>query len=119
MVRIGQLITILFLLLTAVSASDMSDSQKIRALLVAIERSNLIFIRNGVEHSAKEAREHLERKLSRAGSRLRTPEQFIEHIASRSSMSGSPYYVKYPDGSTMRTSIWLRIKLREIEHSDH
>jgi hypothetical protein len=116
--RIGRFITITFLLLTAASTSHMSDSQKIRALLVAIERSNLIFIRNGVEHSAKEAREHLERKLSRAGSLIRTPEQFIEHIASKSSISGTPYYVKYPDGSTMRTSIWLRIKLREIEHGD-
>jgi hypothetical protein len=116
--RIGQFITIFFLLLSAAGASHMSDSQKIRALLMAIERSNLTFIRNGVEYSAKEAREHLERKLSRAGSLIRTPEQFIEHIASQSSMSGTPYYVKYPDGSTIRTSIWLRIKLREIEHSD-
>jgi hypothetical protein len=116
--RIGKFITIFFLLLTAASASSMSESQKICALLNAIERANLIFIRNGVEYSAKEARGHLERKLSRAGSRVRTAEQFIQHIASRSYMTGTPYYVKYPDGSTIEVSVWLRRKLREIEGGD-
>lgn len=116
--RIGQFVTIFFLLLSEVSVSPVSDSQKIRALLMAIESSNLIFIRNGAEHSAKEARKHLERKLSQAGSRISTVEQFIEHIASRSSVTGTPYYVKYPDGSTIEVSVWLRRKLREIERGD-
>ena len=113
--RTGKFLIIFLLLVTEATASHMSDSQKIRALLMAIERSNLVFIRNGVEHSAREAREHLERKLSRAGSRIGTAEQFIQHIASRSSVTGTPYYVKYPDGSTIEVSVWLRRKLKEID----
>jgi hypothetical protein len=113
--RMEKLLLIFFLCLTATGAWPMSESQKINALLDAIEGSGLIFIRNGVEHSAKDARMHLERKLSRAGSRVRTAEQFIQNIASRSYMTGTPYYVKYPDGSTIEVSVWLRRKLREIE----
>ncbi len=111
------ILTTLLLLVAATGALALSESQKITALLDAIEESNLIFIRNGTEYSASRAREHLEMKLSRAGNRIRTAAQFIEHLASRSSMTGSIYYVKLPDGRRMRAADWLREKLADIERA--
>jgi hypothetical protein len=117
MKRTGFLTTLL-LLVTVTGALAISESQKITALLNAIEQSNLVFIRNGTEYSAPRAREHLEMKLSRSGGRITTAAQFIEHLASRSSMTGTPYYVKLPDGRRMRAAVWLREKLAEIERGE-
>jgi len=117
MKRTAILSTFLFLV-TLTGAWSYSESQKITALLNAIEHSNLIFIRNGMEYSAPRARQHLEMKLSRAGTRITTAAQFIEHLASRSSMTGIAYYVKFPDGRRMRAAVWLREKLAEIERGE-
>lgn len=107
-----------FILLAALapqSAPAMSEQEKIRALLDRVETSSLVFIRNGSEYSSREARKHLELKLSKAGSVIRTAEQFIAHIASGSSWSGAPYYIKLRDGSVVKSADWLRKHLAELE----
>ncbi len=106
------------LLLAVSPAWAMSEREKIQALLDRVEKSGLTFVRNGSEYSSAEARKHLELKLSRAGSVIRTADQFIIHIASGSSWTGTPYYIRLRDGTLVRSADWLRKNLAELEKSN-
>ena len=112
-----KIFVIIFLLSTITSVLALAESEKILKLLDSIERSNLIFIRNGVEYSSRKARKHLELKMSKVGSRIHTAEQFIEYIASKSTWTGEPYYLKFKDGTIMKTADWLQQILAEMEKS--
>ncbi len=116
-VKCTQFVILLFAVMHFSSAFPMTEDGKIRALLEALGSSNLIFIRNDVEYPAVQAKSHLEMKLSRAGSRIRTADDFIRYLATKSSATGRPYYVKLPDGNKIESAVWLRKKLAEIESS--
>ncbi len=47
-------------------------------------------------------------KLKLAGSDVKTYNDFIEKVASKSSISGQAYLVKFPDGKTMEVAKWLK-----------
>ena len=96
-------------------APKYSEKEKIDYLLEALENSNLIFIRNGDEYSSKDARAHMQKKLEYAGNRITNVDQFITYLATKSSISGKPYYVKYPDGKKIQSSIWMRELLNKLE----
>src|SRR5258705_10613033 len=66
---------------------------EIAALLTRLETSGCEFNRNGVWYNAAEAKAHLVFKLGFAGS-LQSTEQFIERLATKSSMPGEPYLVR-------------------------
>ena len=91
----------------------------IHYLLEEVGKSKVVFIRNGKEHSAKEAKEHLAYKMKMArrmfwffGPKKNvTVQEFIEKIASRSSSSGKEYSVRLTDGKTLSTGDWLRAML--------
>jgi hypothetical protein len=99
----------------AESPRPLREQERIAALLDAVGRSGARFIREGKEYSAADGRKHLERKLRYAGDRIKTAEDFIEGIASRSSTTGRPYRVRFPSGEDMETEAWLRQKLAEID----
>ncbi|TGM03103.1 hypothetical protein EHQ76_10425 [Leptospira barantonii] len=83
-------------------------------LMGTLESCQCKFIRNGSEHDPKEAREHMERKLNAADGKIQTIPDFIEHIGSKSSMSGKPYHVKFADGKTKESGVWLKERWEEI-----
>ncbi len=85
--------------------------EEIDHLLAFVEKSDVRFIRNGSEHSAKESADHLRDKLGRAGDRVKTAEDFIVGIASKSYLSGKSYLVKTPDGKERPTGLWLSEEL--------
>ncbi len=93
----------------------LGERDRIAALLDVAERSGARFLREGKEYSGAEGRKHLERKLRYAGERVRTAEEFIEGIASRSSLTGRPYHVRLPEGQGMDTGAWFRDRLAEID----
>ncbi len=99
----------------AADASGISGPAKaeIGYLLEYVENSKGRFIRSGKEYSGEEAAAHLRRKLSRAGNRVKSTEDFIEGIASKSYLTGSPYRIKLPDGSIRSTGPWLKEALAE------
>jgi hypothetical protein len=103
------------MLLPVVLPAALSEQEKIQYLLNRVETSGLIFIRNGSEYSSRDARKHLELKLSKAGSAIRTANQFIAHIATGSSWTGAPYYIRLRDGSMVKSADWLRKILDELE----
>lgn len=107
---------------TVLAKEPLTELQKIDALLEAVKTSDLTFIRNGKEYSAKEAYQHLSMKLKNAQRSWFAPPKekwtaklFIEKVASRSSLSGKPYLVKLKDGKTIEARIWLEARLKEME----
>lgn len=82
------------------------EREKIEKLIATIEKSDIIFIRNGAQHSGKEAADHLRSKYAQAGGRIQTFDAFVQHIASQSSMSGKPYQVQLPNGKIMKAVDW-------------
>ncbi len=82
-------------------------------LLQAVGSADVKFVRNGSEYPAKEASDHLRMKMDKAGDQITTAEMFIEHIASRSSMTGEPYYIVLSDGSKKTAAGWLADRLKD------
>lgn len=98
-----------------VSASSRTPAAEIDALIDRVAKAKgVIFIRNGTEHTAAQAAEHLQRKRKAAGKRIATPEQFIDKLGTRSSMTGKAYRVRLPDGKEIDSAVWLNGLLRDI-----
>jgi hypothetical protein len=100
---------------SARAALDATQSARVERLLDRVAaQTDVRFIRNGEVHSAEAAAEHLRLKLRNAGRRISTAEQFVEHLASRSSITGRPYRLRFPDGSEVDAGPWLMKALAEI-----
>ena len=85
--------------------------EEITHLLQYIEDSDCIFIRNDKEYGSSQAKNHLEHKYKHAKRWIRTAEDFIKVIATKSSLSGMPYMVNC-DGQKMPSS--KKIKYAQI-----
>lgn len=103
----------LFGLLAAPVQADEETAAKIEYLLDSIGSSECIFIRNGNEHEAAKAEDHLRMKYRRGRKRVTSPESFIERIATKSSFSGKPYRIRCVGQEERSTAKWLSDKLRE------
>ena len=88
-----------------------TETERIEQLLAKIVASNLTFIRNGSEHTATEAVEHLRSKWAHAKDSVTTVEQFIDQLASRSSTTGRPYRVRLVDGTERDAGPWMHEQL--------
>ena len=92
------------------------EQQRIDYLIQSLgSLPNAVFVRNGNEYSAVDARRHLEKKLKYAGDRIQTAEQFIKHCASHSFMSHRPYQIRFGGGKVTDTSTYFREKLKEFD----
>jgi hypothetical protein len=91
------------------------ENQKIDYLISAIEAlSDAKFVRNDTEYDAKTAADHLRRKLKYAGSRVKSADDFIRYCATKSSMSGKPYEIRFSDGRVESSEAFLRQRLTEF-----
>lgn len=86
-------------------SDETPNQEKIEKFIISIENSDVTFIRNGGEYSPKEAADHLRKKWKNAGVNM-TLQEFIENVASKSSLSGKPYQVKLSDGSIINAKEW-------------
>jgi len=77
--------------------------------------SGVVFIRNGTEHTAAQAADHLRTKRKAAGKKIKTARDFIEQLATRSSLSGKPYLIRTGDGRETPAGSWLAERLRTLE----
>jgi hypothetical protein len=91
-----------------------SAPEDIQYLLDAIERSGCEFYRNGSWYAAADARSHLASKYHEVEKRrpVRSVQDFIDWVGTRSSMSGEAYRVRCPGSDTMTSAEWFR---RELE----
>jgi len=104
------------LFMTASIAQAQTSPQaytEIKGLLDFVERSHCQFVRNGSEYPGPQARAHLEKKLNylEGKNKVHSAEDFIELAATKSSMSGTPYQVRCPDGAQTANG-WLSSELQ-------
>jgi Family of unknown function (DUF5329) len=102
---------------TTVPPAPLTDAEKIEALILAVEtRKDLQFIRLDTVHTAGEAASMLRGKLAFAGDRVKTVDDFIDHVAT-ATQSGKPYSVRYADGKEVSSAEFLRQELKRIERA--
>jgi len=90
------------------------ESKKIEFLLHEVEQlKGAKFWRNGTSYSPKQAADHLRMKWQKAGKSIKTAKDFIEKVASKSSMSGKPYELEFENGTKVETRSFLFKKLGE------
>jgi hypothetical protein len=96
--------------------AKLTEKQKIEALIKSVEDlEDAKFYRNGALHDAKSAASHLRMKVDNAGGRVRTTLDFIEKIASKSSISGKNYKIIFADGSEVTTRAYFFQELKKLE----
>ncbi len=91
-----------------VRPADAWQQEKIERLIARVESSDAVFVRNDIEYSGKQAADHMRLKLAHAGKPITTVEQFIEQVATESSLTGKRYQLRFPDGRVVETGAWLR-----------
>ena len=100
-------------MVSSLQALDSPAKAEIDHLLEAVSKSDSRFIRNGKEYSSAEGAGHLKYKLGQAGNRVKTAEDFIKGICTKSYLSGKPYLMKNKDGTTTEVGPWLTKVLEE------
>ena len=102
--------------LQAVAAPPPHEKTRIEKLIQYIEnQKGMTFIRNDSEYNCEEAGRFLRGKLASMGGEITTAREFIEHIGSRSSMSGKSYQVRLADGRIVPSAQFLGDELMRIE----
>lgn len=95
-----------FAIAMPLSADENTTKAEIDHMLAEVAESGCVFIRNGDEHDADAARDHLAMKRRRGRRHFDTADEFIEKIASRSSFSGKPYHIRC-DGDQKTAKLWF------------
>lgn len=109
------LICLFFLSIGVLVHADDSTAYEVRKidyLIASIETLQAAqFIRDGTAYDAKKAADHLRLKLRMAGSRVATAEDFIRLCATASSVTGTPYQIRFADGRVVLAETYLKQKL--------
>jgi hypothetical protein len=97
-------------------AREAKQDARIEHLISHVESlKGAVFIRNGTEYDTKAAASHLRMKLGKAGDKVKTAEDFINGLASKSSASGKPYKIRKADGTVVDTKPYFYTKLKEYD----
>lgn len=102
--------------ISAGPSRKISEYDKIECLLALVgAMKDAVLLRNEAEHTPQEAAEHLRAKWNSAGGRISTAREFVAQIASKSSITGEPYRIRFGDGRVMDLGAYLAARLDEIE----
>jgi hypothetical protein len=82
-------------------------------LIDYVAKSDLTFVRNGQDSTAKQAAEHMRQKWAYFNKKIKTPEDFILLAATKSELSGKLYLVRLKDGKESPAGEWLSKVLAE------
>ena len=104
-------LTVLIFLLFIGSPGYGATQDEIDHLLVFVETSGCVYIRNGKEYSATDAVKHINRKYKRFEEDIDSAERFIELSATKSTMSSQPYYIQCKGTEKIQSSTWLLLEL--------
>ena len=99
-------------------AFSASMDEEIDFLLNTVGNSDCVFTRNGKDHAAGDARDHLQMKRKRGKRYFDSSEEFIERLASKSSWSGKPYFIQCGDEPRVTAKEWFTALL-EQHRKDH
>ena len=122
--KVRLLVTVLLMavvfsgILSQATAASIADGE-IGHLLDYLERSGCTMYRNGRWHSALDARAHLEKKYHSIFGKglVGTAEEFIDRVATASSISGKPYQVKCDGREMVSSAEWLTAELQRLRRS--
>ncbi|WP_119156340.1 DUF5329 family protein [Caldimonas tepidiphila] len=93
-----------------------AEARRVERLIDAVAaQRELRFVRNGRAYEPAEAARFLREKLRARGEAVRSAEDFIEQVASRSSTSGRNYTVRHADGRETPAAEFLRAELARID----
>lgn len=98
-------------------AETPSMDAEIDYLIQAVAASQCTFVRNGKEHDAEDASEHLQMKRKRGKRYYDSTEQFIERIASKSSWTGRDYLIKCSPDRTETARQWFTSRLAQFRQA--
>ncbi len=93
----------------------LSEMEKVDRLIATVESlEGATFLRNGGEYTPAQAARHLRDKRNSAGDKLTTADQFIEQVASKSSLSGEEYVIRFADGQSVKAGEFLKQELKKM-----
>ncbi len=94
----------------------LSEREKIERLIAHVEGlDGAVFIRNDTEHDCREAAEHMRSKWNWKEDEIASAADFIRVAATGSSVSGSPYYIRFSDGRRLKSADYLLQQLARLE----
>ena len=94
------------------AATAEAESRTIEALIASVAQlSDATFLRNGKSHPASTAARFLREKWQSRRSEVRSAEEFIDRIASFSSTTSKPYFIRFADGRQVSSAEYLRAEL--------
>jgi hypothetical protein len=88
-------------------------AETIDFLIASVAQSDLTFVRNGKRYAGPEAAEHMRKKYDYFDDDIVSAEDFIRLAATRSLLSGKPYFVILADGTRAKTADWLGSRLND------
>ena len=94
-------------------------SETIQYLLYFVKASECIFFRNNKAHTAGDAAAHMQRKYEHFKDDIKTPEDFIRLTATKSLMTGKPYYIKLRDEKKITSEAWLLQALEDYRQKQN
>ena len=101
--------------LAVISATEMA---RIERLIQYVEaQRDMQFIRNGTAYSCADAAKFMRGKFEMMGDQVTTAQQFIDQIASKSSTTGQPYFVRFADGKTTPAAKFLGDELKRMDRA--
>jgi hypothetical protein len=81
--------------------------KEIDYLLNTVGQSDCTFTRNGKSYPAADAQKHLQTKRKRGKRYFSSADEFIEKLASKSSMSGKPYFIQCGEEVQQPSGEWF------------
>lgn len=87
---------------------------EIQHLLAFVQNTDCQYERNGTYHSGQDAVAHIQKKYDYYEDEIETTEDFIRLSASKSTMSGNPYYVHCPNKKAITSQQWLLTELKQF-----
>jgi hypothetical protein len=91
--------------------ADDAGTSEIQHIIAFVRDSSCTFIRNGSDYASSAAADHIAMKAGYAGSKIKDGDTLIDLVASKSSMSGKPYYVQCPGQAKTESAVWLHGEL--------
>jgi hypothetical protein len=115
------LLAILVMSATNAAALDVSASlpigeqRKIESLIALVEHlPNAVFVRNGTAYGPATAARFLRGKWEARAAEIRSARDFVQKVASFSSMTGRSYTVRYADGREIPTGEFFKMELEKL-----
>jgi hypothetical protein len=103
---------------SSVLSLDTVEEEKINTLIRFVSgMKEEKFIRNGVEYDTEKAVKMIQYKYDKEKAHLKNATDFIERCATKSSTTGRPYQIKFPNGVVRNSEEVLKEKLKELENT--